>query len=63
MAMTAKGKHRKAKAHDVELAIAVAAAVPMSAIIALALGCYIGLSGGGVSRSRSCSPRCSPSTP
>lgn len=41
MAMTAKGKHRKAKAHDVELAIEVAAAVPMSAIIALALGCYI----------------------
>ena len=35
MVMTAKGKHRKAKAHDVELAIAVAAAVPMSAIIAL----------------------------
>lgn len=34
MVMTAKGKHRKAKAHDVELAIAVAAAVPMSAIIA-----------------------------
>lgn len=27
MVMTAKGKHRKAKAHDVELAIAVAAAV------------------------------------
>lgn len=48
MAMTAKGKHRKAKAHDVELAIEVAAAVPMSAIIALALGCYIGLSGSGV---------------
>ena len=48
MVMTAKGKHRKAKAHDVELAIAVAAAVPMSAIVALALGCYIGLSGSGV---------------
>lgn len=55
MPMTAKGKHckgvhiaRKAAPHDVELSITVAAAVPTAAIIALALGCYIGLSAPGV---------------
>lgn len=48
MAMASKGMHRKARVRDVELAIAVASAVPLSAIISLTLGCYIGLSGTGV---------------
>lgn len=51
MPMTSKGLHRK-RDHEgrkpmsgkAELTIAVASAVPMAAIIALALGCYIGLS-------------------
>lgn len=46
--MASKGMHRKARVRDVGLAIAVASAVPLSAIISLALGCYIGLSGTGV---------------
>lgn len=37
MVMTAKGKHRKAKAHDVELAIAVA---PQQAPVLLAVDLY-----------------------
>lgn len=35
---------RKPMLWEAELTIAVASAVPMAAIIALALGCYIGLS-------------------
>lgn len=53
--MTVKGRHRKGNhmgdkvySRDAELAIAVASAVSMAAIIALALGCYIGLSVSGV---------------
>lgn len=53
--MASKGLHRK-RDHkgrkpmfgEAELTIAVASAVPMAAIIALALGCYIGLSVPGV---------------
>ena len=41
-------KGRKPMSGEVELPIAVASAVPMAAIIALALGCYIGLSVPGV---------------
>lgn len=37
-------KGRKPMLWEAELTIAVASAVPMAAIIALALGCYIGLS-------------------
>ena len=55
MPMTSKGLHRKCDhkgrkpmSGEVELTIAVASAVPMAAIIALALGCYIGLSVPGV---------------
>lgn len=51
MPMTSKGLHRKRDREgrkpmsgEAELTIAVASAVPMAAIIALALGCYIGLS-------------------
>lgn len=51
MPMTSKGLHRKRDhegrkpmSGEAELTIAVASAVPMAAIIALALGCYIGLS-------------------
>lgn len=51
MPMASNGLHRK-RDHkgrkpmlwEAELTIAVASAVPMAAIIALALGCYIGLS-------------------
>lgn len=51
MTMASNGLHRK-RDHkgrkpmlwEAELTIAVASAVPMAAIIALALGCYIGLS-------------------
>lgn len=44
--MKSKGGHmaRNPRPIDGGLAIAVASAVPMAAIIALALGCYIGLS-------------------
>lgn len=55
MPMASKGLHRKRDhkgrkpmSGEVELTIAVASAVPMAAIIALALGCYIGLSAPGV---------------
>lgn len=55
MPMTSKGLHRKRDREgrkpmsgEVELTIAVASAVPMAAIVALALGCYIGLSVPGV---------------
>ena len=55
MPMASKGLHRKRDhkgrkpmSGEVELTIAVASAVPMAAIIALALGCYIGLSVSGV---------------
>ena len=55
MPMAPKGLHRKRDhkgrkpmSGEVELTIAVASAVPMAAIIALALGCYIGLSVSGV---------------
>lgn len=55
MPMTSKGLHRKRDhegrkpmSGEAELTIAVASAVPMAAIIALALGCYIGLSVPGV---------------
>ena len=41
-------KGRKPMLWEAELTIAVASAVPMAAIIALALGCYIGLSVPGV---------------
>ena len=51
MPMASNGLHRKRDHNGVkpmlweaELTIAVASAVPMAAIIALALGCYIGLS-------------------
>ena len=55
MPMASNGLHRK-RDHkgrkpmlwEAELTIAVASAVPMAAIIALALGCYIGLSVPGV---------------
>lgn len=53
--MTSKGLHRKRDhegrkpmSGEAELTIAVASAVPMAAIVALALGCYIGLSALGV---------------
>lgn len=39
---------RKVMVRDVQLAIAVVSALPMAVIIALALGCYIGLSIPGV---------------
>lgn len=55
MTMASKGlrrrrdhKGRKPMSWEAELTIAVASAVPMAAIIALALGCYIGLSVPGV---------------
>lgn len=56
MAFTFKATRRKgdhmgrvrAKANDAEFAIAVASAVPLAAIIAFALGCYVGLSVTGV---------------
>lgn len=41
-------KGRKPMSGEVELTIVGASAVPMAAIIALALGCYIGLSVSGV---------------
>lgn len=53
--MTSKGLHRKRDhkgrkpmSGEVELTIAVASAVLIAAIVALALGCYIGLSAPGV---------------
>lgn len=55
MPMTSKGLHqkrdhkgRKSMSWEAELTITVASAVPMAAIVALALGCYIGLSVPGV---------------
>lgn len=55
MPMASKGIHRrrdhkgrKPMSGEEELTITVASAVPMAAIIALALGCYIGLSVPGV---------------
>lgn len=55
MPMASKGLHRKRDhkgrkpmSWEAELTITVASAVPMAAIVALALGCYIGLSTPGV---------------
>lgn len=48
--MRLKGGHmaRKPRHLDGGLAIMVASAAPMGAIVALALGCYLGLNAGGV---------------